>query len=141
MLFHKFDRKILISYHLRARIAIKKPYLTAKNRLARKVWAKEHTLLPKIFWQNVLFSDERTLELHPNKRVLVRRLPNTGMEKKFIGNPKIWRKKIDALGFYCPRWSEMSPKSLWNDKFDQIFADFARKSIAGNVFGRKIAAR
>ena len=29
----------------------------------------------------------------------------------------------------------MSPKSLWNDKFDQIFVDFARKSFAGNVFG------
>ena len=124
---------------MRARNAIKKPYLTAKNRLARKVWAKEHALLPKIFWQNVLFSDETTLELHPNKRVLVRRLPNG--KEEFIGNPKIWRKKIDALRFYCPRWSEMSPKSLWNDKFDQIFADFARKSIAGNVFVRKIAAR
>ena len=75
-------QKILISYHLRAKITIKKPYLTAKNRLARKVWAKEHALLPKVFWQNVLFSDETTLELHPNKRVLVRRLPNFGMEKK-----------------------------------------------------------
>ena len=51
-------RRILVSYHLRARIAIKKPYLTAWNGLARKVWAKEQALLPKIFWQNVLFSDE-----------------------------------------------------------------------------------
>ena len=73
---------------MRARIAIKKPYLTAKNRLARKVWAKEHALLPKIFWQNVLFSDETTLELHPNKRVLVRRLPNTGMEKKNLSETR-----------------------------------------------------
>ena len=72
-------RRILISYHLHARIAIKKPYFTAKNRLARKVWARKHALLPKIFWQTVLFSEETTLELHPNKRVLVRRLPNTGM--------------------------------------------------------------
>ena len=30
----------------------------------------------------MLFSDETTLELHPSKRVLVHRLPNTGMEKK-----------------------------------------------------------
>ena len=76
------------------------------------------------------------------ERVLVRRLPNTGMEKKKLSETRKFEgKKIDALGFYCPRWSEMSPKSLWNDKFDQIFADFARKSIAGNVFGRKIAAR
>ena len=135
-------QRILIFYHLRSRIAIKKPYLTARNRLARKVWANEHALLPKFFWQNVLFSDKITLELHPNKLVLLRCLPNTGMEKeKVIGNPKILRKKSYAWGFYCPQWSEMSPKSLWNDKFDQIFADFARKSIAGKVFGRRNAAR
>ena len=135
-------RRILIAYRLRARIAIKKPYLTAKNRLARKVWAKEHALLPKIFWQNVLFSDETTLELHPNKRVLVRRLPNIPeWKRRTYRKPKNLAEKIDALGFYCPRWSEMSPKNLWNDKFDQIFADFARKPIAGNVFGRKLAAR
>ena len=52
-------RRILI-YYLRARIAIKKPYFTARNRLARNVWAKEHALLPKIFWQDVLFSDAGT---------------------------------------------------------------------------------
>ena len=32
----------------------------------------------------------------------------------------------------------MSPKSRWNNKFDQIFADFARKSIAENVLGEKL---
>ena len=81
-------RKIIISYHLRARIAIKKPYLTAKNRLARQVWAKEHNLLPKTFGQSVLFSDETTPELHPNKRVLVRRLPNTGMQEKNLSETR-----------------------------------------------------
>ena len=30
---------------MRAAIAIKKLYLTARNRLARKVWAKEHASL------------------------------------------------------------------------------------------------
>ena len=71
-----------------ARIAIKKLYLTARNRLASKVWAEEHALLPKIFWQNVLFSEETTLELHPNKRVLVRRLHKTGMEKKKLSETR-----------------------------------------------------
>ena len=60
-------QKTLIFYLLCARIAVKKPYLTARNRLARKVWAKEHALLPKIFRQNVLFLDETTPELLPNK--------------------------------------------------------------------------
>ena len=45
-----------------------------------------------------------------------------------IGNPKFWQKKLMLWG-------------LWNDNFDQIFADFSEKSIAGIVFGRKIAAR
>ena len=32
----------------------------------------------------------------------------------------------------------MSPKNLWNDKFDQIFADFARKSIPEMFLGKKL---
>ena len=132
-------RRILISYHLHARIAIKKPYLTAKNRLARKVWAKEHALLPKIFWQTVLFSDETTLELHPNKRVLVRRLPNTGMEKKNLSETREFGgEKLMLWGFIAHDGRKCLQKA---NKFHQIFADFARKSIAGNVFGRKNAAR
>ena len=87
-------RRIIISYRLSARIAIKKPYLTARNRLARKVWANEHALLPKIFGQNVLFSDETTLELNPNKRVLVRRLPNTGMEQKNLSETQKFGEKM-----------------------------------------------
>ena len=81
-------RRTLTSHQLRARIAIKKPYIIARNRFARKVWPKEHALIPKVFWRNVLFSDEITLELHRNKRVLVRRLPNTGMEKKNLSETR-----------------------------------------------------
>ena len=48
----------------------------------------------------MLFSDETTLELHPNKRVLVRRLPNTGMEKKNLSETrKFGRKKLMLWGF------------------------------------------
>ena len=83
---------------MRARIAIKKPYLTAKNRLARKVWAKEHALLPKFSGKMCCF--RTTLELHPNKRVLVRRLPNTGMKKKNLSETrKFDRKKLMLWGF------------------------------------------
>ena len=41
-------RRILVSDHVRARIAIKKLYYTARNRLVRKVWAKEQAFFPKI---------------------------------------------------------------------------------------------
>ena len=85
---------------MRARIAIEKPYLTARNRFARKAWAKEHALFPKFFSQNVLLSDKTTLGLHPNKRVLVLRLPNTGMEKKDLSETqKFGRKKLMLWGF------------------------------------------
>ena len=135
-------RTILVCYHLRARIAIKKPYLTARNLLARKLWAKEHALLPKILRQDVLFSDETTLELHPNKRALVRRLPNTGMEKKNLSETrKFGGKKLMLWGFVAHDGQKGLQKSLWNDKFDQKFADFSRKSIAGKHLGRKIATR
>ena len=93
-------QRILISYHLRAKIAIKKLYLTARNRLARKVWANEHALLPKLFWQNVLFSDEITLEPQANKRVLVRRLPTTRMENKNLSETrKFSGRKLMLWGF------------------------------------------
>ena len=106
-------RRILISYHLRARIAVKKLYLTAKNRLAKKVWAKEHALLPKIFWQNVLFSDETTLELHPNKRVLVRRLPNTRVEKNNLSETRKFGGKNWCFGVLLPTMvGNVSKKSV-----------------------------
>ena len=48
----------------------------------------------------MLFSDETTLELHPNKRVLVRRLPNTGMEKNNLSEtPRFGGKKLMLWGF------------------------------------------
>ena len=60
----------------------------------------------------MLFSDETALELHPNKRVLVRRLLNTGMEKKNLSQTQKFGGKKLMLVFYCPRWSEMSPESV-----------------------------
>ena len=63
------------------------------------------------------------------------------MEKTNLSETRFFREKNDALGVYCPRRSELSPKSLWSDNFDQIFADIARESIAEIVFGQEIAAR
>ena len=140
-MFHNFDTKILISYHLRVRIAIEKTCLMAKTRLARKVWAKEHALPPKIFRQNVLFSDETTLELHPKKRVLVRRLPNTGMETKNLSETrKFGGKKLMLWGFIAHDGRKCLQKvcgTMNSIKHLQIL----QESIAGNGFGWKIAAR
>ena len=48
----------------------------------------------------MLFSDKTTLELHPNKRVVVHRLPNAGMEKKNLSQTqKLGVKKLMLRGF------------------------------------------
>ena len=48
----------------------------------------------------MLFSEETTLELYPNKRVLARRLPKTGMEKKNLSETqKFGGKKLMLWGF------------------------------------------
>ena len=113
MLFHKFDTKNINLISFACRIAIKKPYLTARNRLAGKVWANEHALLPKFFWQNVLFSDKTTLELHPNKRVLVRCLPNTEMEKNNLPETrKFDGKELMLWGFIATMVGNVSKKSV-----------------------------
>ena len=112
-MFHKFDTNNINLLSIACQNCYQKPYLTAKNRLARKVWAKEHALLPKIFWQNVLFSDETTLELHPNKRVLVRRLPNTGMKKKNLWETrKFGGKKLMIWGLLPTMVGNVSKKSV-----------------------------
>ena len=50
----------------------------------------------------MLFSDKTTLELHPNKRVLVRCLPNTRMEKNLSEADKIGGRKLMLWGFIAP---------------------------------------
>ena len=73
----------------------KNPILRRKIDLPEKFGQKNtpyfpnFPLLPK---RNVLVSDETTRELHPNKRVLFRRLANTGMEKKNLSETQVWRK-------------------------------------------------
>ena len=141
-LYHEFDMKNVNVLSFACQNCYQKTLSYGNKSTCHKILGKRTRFFPQNFQAKCDFSDETTLELHPNKRVIVRRSPNTGMEKKNLSETrKFGGKKIDALGFYYPRWSEMSPKSLWNDKFDQLFADIARKSIAGNVFGRKITAR
>ena len=112
-LFHKFDTKNINLLSFACQNCYQKTLSYAKNRLARKVWAKEHAILPKIFWQNGLFSDETTLELHLNKRVLVRRLPNTGMEKKSSSETRKFGEKKRCFGVLLPTMvGNVSKKSV-----------------------------
>ena len=59
-------------------------------------------------------------------------------KEKFIENLKNWRKKINALGFYCPRWSENLQKvcgTINSIKYLQIL----QESLLSEVFsGEKL---
>ena len=70
-------QRILRKYGLFGRIAARKPFLTKKHILRRKKWCHNYIKLDQSFWDQVIFSDECRLELHPNRRQYVRRPCNT----------------------------------------------------------------
>jgi len=66
--------KILRDEGLPARAPRKKPYLKAKHRLKRLIWAKQHRHWTKEDWRRVIFTDESSFEVgKPSGRILVRR--------------------------------------------------------------------
>lgn len=67
-------RRILRRYGLRGCIALKKPFISAKNRKARLQWAKQHQHWTLQKWSTVLFSDEKKFNrFGSDGRVYVRR--------------------------------------------------------------------
>ena len=100
MLFHKCDTKNINLLSFACQNCYRTTLSYGDKLIGGKVWANEHALLPKIIWKIVLFLDGTTMELHPNKRVLVRRVPNTGIEKKnFTETRKLGGKKLMLWGF------------------------------------------
>ena len=116
----------------------KNPILRRKIDLPEKFGQKNTLYVPKFFGKMCCFRTKQLWNCTLTNEYWSVVYPIPEWKRRTYRKPENLAEKIDALGFYCPRWSEMSPKSLWNDKFDQIFADFARKSIAGNVFGEKL---
>ena len=143
MFFHKFDTKSIILLSIACRNCYQKTRSYGEKSTCKRKSLGDWTRFTSqncvakgavFFWRKHFWNCTLT------KKFLVHRLPNTGMEKN-LSETRKFGEKNDAYGFSCPLWSEISPKSQWNDKFDQIFAVFAGKSIARNVFGRKIATR
>ncbi len=77
-------RKKLVKNKLFARVAVAKPYLSRINRRKRFQWAKDYYSKPLDFWKNVLFSDETSIELHPNRKQYVRKPPNAKFHQKYV---------------------------------------------------------
>ena len=70
-------RNVLKKYGLRHCVAVRRPLLTKKMRLARLQWAREHCNWSVDKWKGVVFTDEKSFRLGNNSRgVYVTRLPS-----------------------------------------------------------------
>ena len=76
-------KRILRKYGLLGRIAARKPFLTKVHILRRKKWCLLYKRLEQSFWDNVIYSDECRLEMHPRRREYVRRPANTRYHERF----------------------------------------------------------
>lgn len=68
---------------LRCHPAVKKPFLTEANKEQRVGFALEFYLEPAIFWENVIFTDEKIFQSCYNGRIRVYRPPRTRFEEKY----------------------------------------------------------
>ena len=55
------------------RIAAKKPFITAKQRVKRLAWAKDHLQWTMVDWERVIWTDEASVEIGKESRIVWRR--------------------------------------------------------------------
>ncbi|XP_037949571.1 uncharacterized protein LOC119680697 [Teleopsis dalmanni] len=92
-------RRILRESNFNDRIAVKKPFVSAKNRIKRLQFAREHLNKSPAFWRNVLFADEVKINLFGSDgRSYVRREVNSELKIQNLratvkhggGNVMVW---------------------------------------------------
>ena len=137
-MFHNIDTKNINFLSFACQNCYQKnPIIHREIDLPEKFGQKNTLHFPKPFWQNVLFSDETTLELYPNKRVLVRRLPNTGMKKNNLSETrKFGGRKLMLWGFNAHngrKWFQKVSGTINSIKFLQIL----EKSLLAEMSWRK----
>ena len=89
-------RKILIRHGLRARISIKKPFITSLNVQKRKNWCRQMVGLGDGFWENVVFFRTRQLwNLTQHDESTSEDLPEKGsIENTFLLSKNLVVKKL-----------------------------------------------
>jgi hypothetical protein len=76
-------RRRIAELELRNRIAANKIFLTEENKRNRIAFAREHIRRPENFWDNVIFSDEKTFQSWNNGKVRVYGPPRMGYDPQF----------------------------------------------------------
>lgn len=77
-------KRILRKYGLFGRICARKPRLNMNHVKKRKIWCKLYSKVGQHFWNNVVFTDECKIEMHPRQREYVRRPVNSRYNDKYI---------------------------------------------------------
>lgn len=87
-LYWKISRHTLKRYHcsigLYCRVARKTSIISKKHRLNRLQFAKKYQHYSKEDWLNVIFSDETSIQLSPNRMVIVRRPKSCQFKKRYV---------------------------------------------------------
>lgn len=77
-------KRTLRRHGLFGRIAVRKPFLSARHRRIRLEWCRQRISWRMMKWEHVIFSDECKLELQPNRRLYIRRSIGNRLKAKYI---------------------------------------------------------
>jgi transposase len=77
-------KRILRRAKLFGRIAVKKPFLSKVHRQKRLAWCRERRLYNETDWGRIIFTDESKIELHPRRRLYVRRAPGCRINPSMV---------------------------------------------------------
>lgn len=80
------------------RIAIKKPFLTNLQKIKRRKWCTARRLWTLLKWKLVIFSDECKLDLHPNRRIYIRRPIGSRIRPSYLSCTRKFSKSIMVWG-------------------------------------------
>lgn len=97
--------------------AIKKPFISSKNRKLRELWAKNHLSWSLDQWKQIVWSDECHIEHDNQKNILVWRKPNEKLINDCTkGTLKSGRFSITIWG--CIGWEGVGPIKILEGKLN-----------------------
>lgn len=112
-------RKMLIEKGLESHVAIRKPLLTAKDRLKRYKWCKERLNWSINDWSRVVFSDESNFEvLNRKTRVMVKRFKNEKYHPKFC-TPRLQKGGGSAGIWGCISYKGTGVSNIYTGRINQ----------------------
>lgn len=128
-------KRILRRDGLFGRIAVKKPFLSKKNKLKRLAWCKEKSKWTVHEWKRVVYSDECRIDLYPKCRKYVRRKANERFQSHVINPTRKFSPSVMVWGAIRADGERLI--HLCNQNVDQYqYQEILRQNIKKIVSGR-----